>query len=52
MGLGPKTMFKILQAAGVKIRFDVDNKALIITNDDGEQTHSFDEIEKMVNGDG
>jgi len=48
--INPKTIFKMFQVAGVKIRFDLEQKALIIKNDNGDQVHKFDDIEKMVNG--
>lgn len=51
-GLNPKSLFKMLQAAGIKIRFDLDKKAMIVKSDDGEQVHKFEEIERMVNGNG
>ncbi len=51
MLISPKTIFKILQSAGVKLRFDAANEKLILITDDGENEHSFADIEKMVNGD-
>jgi hypothetical protein len=46
----PKMIFKTLKAMGIKIKFDVDRKALVIKTDSAEQINSFEDIEKMVNG--
>jgi hypothetical protein len=50
MLVNPKQLFKVLKAAGIRVRFDVEQKALVIITDQGEQVHPFAEIEKMVNG--
>lgn len=47
----PKQIFKMMRVAGVRIKFDTDKKALVVTTDGGSQEHSFASIEKMVNGD-
>jgi len=47
----PKQAFKLLRVMGVRVRFDLDQEALIISSDDGDQVHKFADIEKMVNGD-
>jgi len=46
----PNTAFKMLKVSGIKVRFDSESRELVILNDDGEKRHSFDEIEKLVNG--
>lgn len=46
----PKAIFKMLRAAGIRVRFDVEKRALVIIGDDSEQVHNFDDIEKLVNG--
>lgn len=48
--VNPKAIFKVLRAAGVRVRFDVDRKSLILRTDDGEKAFTFQEIEQMVNG--
>jgi hypothetical protein len=50
MLVNPKQLFKVLKAAGVRVRFDLDKKALVVITDQGEKEHPFSEIEKMVNG--
>lgn len=50
-GMNPKGIFKLLRTMGVKVRFDQEQKALIIDQDGTEQIHYFADIEKMVNGD-
>jgi hypothetical protein len=47
----PKQIFKMLRVAGVRVKFDCEQRALIIVTDSGQQAHKFDDIEKMVNGD-
>lgn len=52
-GMNPKAIFKTLRTLGLTVKFDLDRKALVISDDDGtEQVHNFDDIEKMVNGEG
>lgn len=47
----PKQIFKMLRIAGVRVKFDLEQKALIISTDSAQQAHKFDDIEKLVNGD-
>lgn len=48
--MNPKQIFKMLRVAGIKIKIDVDRKAFIIIKDGAETVHTFEDIEKMVNG--
>ena len=50
LGLNPKALFKILRAAGVRIRFDGQRSVMIIETDQSRQEYTFAEIERLVNG--
>jgi hypothetical protein len=48
--MNPKTIFKVLRAAGVRIHFDLSRQSLILRTDDSEKAYTFAEIEQLVNG--